>query len=240
MSTMGSIIGAYLGGEAQTKSAEKAARSQEKMADRSNKLLREMWETGRADLAPFLAIELAGAQIGKENLERLNAMASGGFKASEGYKFRLGEGINAFDKSAVAGGRSRNADMSRFVSGLSSDEYDKYMNLIRSLAGTSTGYVGQSVGAGNAFAQGAGVNNRYAGNAAAQAALTAGQAQANLWNTVGQAPGNAWSTWQYMRPQQQYGSQPQYYGGGYGGGAGGMNTGAPAHVGAGGTTAFGM
>ena len=88
-----------------------------------------MYEQSRSDLEPFRQLELEGAKIGTEAMNQLRDKVEkgpGDFKSSEGYNWTLDQGINALDKSAVAGGRSRNADTMKYAQGLASTEYDNF------------------------------------------------------------------------------------------------------------------
>ena len=200
----GMVLGSLLGSKSQGKSTEKAASIQSDAAREANALQKYMYETNRADMQPFRDIELRGANVGIQNLDRMNALMSPGFKESEGYKFNLGQGVNALDRSAIPMGRSRNADIMRFSQGLASKEYNTYLDRVQGLAGTSTGYANAMSGAGQGYANAFGRNVRYGGDAAAQSALAGGRAQAQMWNTIGNAPANAFALYNmYQQPTAQ-------------------------------------
>ncbi len=134
------------------------------------------------------------------------------FETSEAYKFNLGQGVNALDRSAVAGGRSRNADTMKYAQGMASNEYGNYMNRIQNLASVNTGYANSLATGGTNYANQVGQNNQYAGNAQAQGALANGQSQAQMYNSMGNMPMNAMAMYNmYNQPQQQQ-QAPQYTG----------------------------
>jgi hypothetical protein len=204
---IGAGIGASMNGsDAQVDAANNAASAQMQAAREANAMQRYMYDTNRSDMEPFRDIELQGANIGIENLERMNSIVSPGFKQSEAYNFNLNEGINALDKSAVASGRSRNSDTMRFASGLASNEYNNYLNRIQNLAGVNTGYANALTGAGQNYANRAGFNTRYAGDASAQGALAAGQSEAQMWGNLGAAPLNALSAYSMYQQPNTYGN----------------------------------
>jgi len=246
---IGAIMGAGLGAsmnatDAQTEAARNASNTQMQSAREANALQKYMYDTTRADTQPFRDIELQGANIGINAMDQLydKAMAGpGDFKASDAYKWNLSQGINALDKSAVAGGRSRNADTMRFASGLASNEQDNFLrryydslNPLQSLARVQTGYNNALNSAGQNYAGNSGTNLRYAGDAAAQGLLAGGQAEAQKWNMLGAAPMNAMAAYNmYQQPNQV----PYSYGNALGYAA--APTG-PFHMGQFKTTAYGM
>jgi len=219
----GTLISSYLSSKSQKSAAKSAANAQTSAANQANAMQRYMYDTNRSDMQPFRDIELRGANIGIDSMEQLQDRTKAGpgdFKASEGYRWTLGQGVNALDKSAVAGGRSRNADTMNYAKGLASTEYDNHLrryydslNPLQSLSRVQTGYQNAMAGAGQNYANQAGANSLYAGDAAAQAALAGGQARAQMWNTMGNIPMNAMSMYNmYNQPQpQQNTGTPQAY-----------------------------
>lgn len=215
-----SLVGNVISSKSQKSAASDASYVQQQSASEANALQRYMYDKNRADTAPFRDIELQGANIGLNAMNELYDKSVAGpgdfnFDASEGYKWKLGEGLKALDSSAIASGRSRNADTINYAEGLASTEYDNArnrwqseyynsLNPLQSLAKVQTGYNNAMGTAGQNYANSAGVNSRYAGDAAAQAALAGGQANAQMWNTIGNMPMNALSAYNmYQQPTQQ-------------------------------------
>ena len=209
MSTISSIIGAYMGSESQEDAAETSAQMQQSIADKNIALTREIYEQNRADLAPFREIELAGARTGLKANEQLYNEISGGFEQSPSYQWNLDQGIKSLDKSALSGGVSKNADAMNYASGLASNEYQNYLNTLKGLSGVNTGYATSAATNANQYAgQIAGINTDLSNNLA-NYYLSMGQNTANLWNQVGQSGSNALS---------DYLMYSNAFGGGSGGG----------------------
>jgi len=232
LSPVTEIVGGILGADSQADAARDAANAQRRSAQESNALARYMYDTSRADMKPFY-------EIGLENLQRYNDIMSNPFKESEAYKFNLNETINALDKSAVAGGVSRNTDIMNRASGLASQEENNWLNRLAGLGATGSNAAGMMGQYGNAYANQVMGNNRYAGDASAQAALVGGQSKANMWNMLGGLPGNILSTYNSNQTQT---SAPYSYGNAL------SNAQAPtpirykpgAYIGQFGNTAYGM
>ena len=180
-----SIIGAKVGSDA----AGDAAAAQAQGANDSAALQREFYYQNRADLAPY-------QDVGSNALYNLAALhgveyanapgtfddrartAASRFVASPGYKFRLGEGVKALDRSAAARGQLLSGAQTKAVQGygqnLASDEYGNYVNRLANLAGVgqaasrSAATLGANAGArvGNALASaGAARASGYTGRA---------------------------------------------------------------------------
>ena len=137
---VGTIIGSIISGNA----AKKAAKEQTKAADKATDIqlqaqreaiaaLQEMYDTSRADLAPY-------REAGSEALNTLTAETKPGgdfskdftaadFETDPGYQFRLSEGMKALERSASARGGVLSGrtlkDINRFGQEYASDEYNK-------------------------------------------------------------------------------------------------------------------
>lgn len=76
-------------------------------------------------------------------------------EGTPGYQFRLGQGINAIDRSAAARGMlnsgNRLYDLENYAQGLASAEYDNQLNRLMTLSGATTG---SPAAAGQALMQG--------------------------------------------------------------------------------------
>ena len=185
--------------------SRKAANQQADVAREAQSSTDEQYWQSRADLEPFRRIELQGANIGLDSMKRLQSKVNAGpgnFKASEGYKWTLGEGIKSLDKSAVAGGRSRNADTMKYAEGLASTEYDNFMkryydNLtpLQSLARVQTGATSQQVGANQTYANQTSNNLTNIGTANATGTIN----QANSWTSGVNNALNNYMAWKYAK-----------------------------------------
>jgi hypothetical protein len=124
----------------------------------------------RRDLTPYKSGGLAG-QFG---------YSDGGFQASPGYQFRLGEGIKAVERSAAArgllGSGATMKGIQRYGEGLASSEYENYANALRSMAG-----IGQT------SAQATGAQGIATGQGIAQSITQAGNARASGYANTGAA-----------------------------------------------------
>jgi len=196
------FVGGLLGADAQADAAEHAANQQRAIARENNALSRYMYNTNRADMKPFY-------DIGLENLKRYNDIMSNPFKESDAYKFNLNETINALDKSAVAGGVSRNADIMNRASGLASQEENNWLNRLAGLGATGTNAAGMMGQYGNMYTNQVMGNNQNTSDALQQAALVGGQSKANMWNMLGGLPGNILSAY---TSNQTSGGKPYSYG----------------------------
>jgi hypothetical protein len=141
----GSLLGGVLGG----KGASKAAKAQTQLGQQALQLQQQMYNQGRADLAPWR--EAGGQAIGQGL-----AMLQPGYDytASPGYQFRLGEGLRGVENSAAArgllqsGGTLKGID--KYAEGLAASDFNDQFNRTMAVAGggqqaaTSTGQFGQN------------------------------------------------------------------------------------------------
>lgn len=128
-----------------------AAAQQEKAAKEAMGLQREMWETQRADQAPWL-------EAGRNSLAqllRLNADPSS-IASSPAFQFRLAEGQKALERSAAARGGLNSGgfmkDLTRYSQGLASDEYGNQWNRLAGLAGVGQNSAQSLGGLGSNYA----------------------------------------------------------------------------------------
>ena len=159
--------------DASRKSANQQADAAKAATDKTDE---QYWQT-RADLEPFRKIELEGAKIGIDSMKKLQGQVDKGpgqFKESDSYKWTLGQGIKALDKSAVSRGVSRNADTINYAEGLASGEIDNFLRRYResltplqSLSRVQTGSNAQQAGANQAYAGQVGQTIQNAGDASA-------------------------------------------------------------------------
>jgi len=178
-------VGTYLGSRESNKGAGKAADASERAAQLQVDEQHRQFDITQGNLAPWL-------QAGNWGLGKQQDFLKGdfsGFESSPDYKYALQEGTNSIDHSAAArgglfgGGHTR--DLTRFASGLATQNADNYYNKLTGLS--QTGYnTGNSLGAlGANMATNIGNAYQNAGNARASAYTAQGNANANMWNNLG-------------------------------------------------------
>lgn len=165
-------LGAIVGGALGFLGSRSAGRAQERAADASTALRREIYGETTGRLQPY-------ATAGSDALNRLTGLlgVNGDFEMSPAAMFALTEGRDAIEAGAAArgglySGRSMEA-LERLRSGLAAQDRDNQVNRLFDLAG-----MGQSAAAGQGtaginFARSAGDNILQAGNAQA-ASIMAG------------------------------------------------------------------
>lgn len=160
------VVGAgssYLSGKEQAKSAQKGTAAEERIAAENRELQRELVDQQREDFAPW-------RDVGQKALDQIWAgVESGEFQVGDidvtkdpGYQFRMGQGVEALDKSAAARGRllsgAQQKGVTDYAQNVASNEYanayareaNKKAKQYNILSNLSTG--GQSSAAGQAQA----------------------------------------------------------------------------------------
>ena len=107
--------------------ADKAADIQQQSSAEALALEREMYQQGRADIAPW-------REAGGEAITDVNALIKGGpgeFEESPGYQFTLDEGQRGIERAMSATGRLGSGAHLRagteFAEGMASTEYDNFL-----------------------------------------------------------------------------------------------------------------
>jgi hypothetical protein len=153
----------------QSEALQQAAQTQSGATDAQLALLREMYQTTRADQAPW-------RDAGTNALAAMMQAAGPTYTQSPGYDFRMSEGIRAIDNAATArgmlGSGARDKALLRFGQGLAADDYNTWFNRLAGLAGTGQTATNATAASGQNFA-----NN---------AAAATGQGATNLANIYGQ------------------------------------------------------
>lgn len=166
-----SILGGVLGG----KGAKKAANAEVKLGQQALALQKQMFEQGRADLAPWR--EAGGQAIG-QGLAML--MPGYNHTTSPGYQFRLSEGLRAVDSGAASKGMLMSGgtikDEMRFGQGLAADDFNDQFNRVMAVASGGQQAATSSVAAGQNYANSA--SGTLANIGQAKASGYAGQNQA--------------------------------------------------------------
>lgn len=175
-----SIFSGLLGSNAASKATDAGVQASEK----NTALARDIFNLTRAD-------NTLGRNVGNQSLMALAQLtglvptAAGQqspisqFQKSPGYQFRLGEGVNAIDRSAASRGLLNSGGtlkaLTRYGQGVGSDEFNNYTNRLGMLAGFGTQANANNANAGANFQTGA----TQANNAAAQARISGYTGQAN-------------------------------------------------------------
>jgi hypothetical protein len=161
--------------KAQQQAIQQAAQTQQRGTDAQVNLLRQMYEQGRADLAPYRA-------AGTSALGTYAGQVNQPFQVSPGYQFAQDEGMRAIlnnqaTRGMLGSGQTLRATQ-RFGQGLANQEYGTYLNRLAALSGigqtaATTGAQGaQTYGGQAAGAMGQGTNalaNLAVGQGAARA-----------------------------------------------------------------------
>lgn len=188
---LGSLLGlgsSLIGAGAGIYAANEAADAGAAAADKSAAVQKYAFDTTRSDLAPQ-------RQVGETALYSLADLLgiprrspdggmtpAGGFTATPGYQFRLGEGIKALDRSAAASGRlfsgGQSKAVQRYGEGLASDEFKNYQGGLQTLAGF-----------GNSANQTQSAANAALGSGLAQSATNAGNARISGYTSAGNIAG---------------------------------------------------
>ena len=178
---------AAYGANQQRKAGKDIARG----ANAATALQREMYETTRADQAPWLE---AGHRAVSQ-LERLNAGDYSGFTESPDYIFTRDQGIKALDRSAAARGTQFSggqlAELARLSGGFANQAYGDYYNRIAQLAGMGQNASGIVAGSATNYANQAGANAMTAAGARADSRI----AQASTYGQLGDQLTTAFNRW---------------------------------------------
>ena len=181
--------GAIAGGVMQNRAAGRAADAQRDAANAGIAEQQAAREQAQQNIAPYLG-------FGQEGVAGLRGLMADpdSIRNSAAYQWQVGQGINALDRSAAAGGSlgsgGHSADLVRFGQGLASQEYGNQWARLMGVAG-----LGQNaaVGAGNMGQQSANaIGNLYGniGQAGAGQAINSANAWGNALQGVAGAAGN--------------------------------------------------
>lgn len=229
-----SIAGPVLGGLFGSDASENAADAQVKAGEASNATQLKMFETARADQAPWReagvnALNKLTGQV--DSLSRPFTMAD--FQADPGYQFRLGEGEKSINRAAAARGTFNSGGTLKalqrygqdYASGEFSNAYNRYnadrtnifnrLSAISGLGQTTSAQIGsQGIQTGRDMAQ----TTQGIGNARASGYV--GSA-----NAFSSAIGQGLNSYNQNRLIDRFMPQGGGGGGGYVGGYGGYDAG---------------
>lgn len=193
----GSILGSVIGG----RSARAAADTQADAMRQANELQRYMYDTTRADAAPY-------RQQGQWALQQYRNLLQnpGSIRRDPGYQFGLNQGVRALDRSAAARGMTMSGAqmqaMNRYGNDYASTKFDDSLRRLSVLAGLAQPMNSQTAAAGMNYANNAGNALMSAGDARAASQLAQGSIYGNALTQLAAAP------WWSQMAQQQTPVQP--------------------------------
>lgn len=204
---LGSIGAALVGaipGIVQGIGAGRAARAQERAGQDQLALQREMYETSRADIAPWLSAGQNALQAYMGELGFGEDGSYSGMQSSPAMQFMMNQGLEDLQSSAAARGNlwsgATGQAMERFRSGLASQEANNWLSRLANLGATGQNAAAMTGAASQNFAnQGAGAMANI-GNAQAAGAMGWG-------NALQQAIGGGLGMYGYNQPPWMAGQQ---------------------------------
>lgn len=184
-------LGSYLGSDSGLKTlgnvgstlinayqSNQALGAQQDATREANALQKYMYDTTRADWAPYRALGSVGTTGYANLLKDPSSITS-----NPGYQFQLGQGQQAIDRSAASKGSLYSGATlkasQRFGQGLASTSYDNALSRFGNAAQIGATGVSGSAAAGTNYANQAGANTTGLGNAAAGQALYNGSLYGN-------------------------------------------------------------
>lgn len=117
------------------------------------------------------------------------------FLTSDGYQFRLGQGMDAINKGYAARGTLQSGAAMKALNAYGQDqassEFGKYLGYLTGQQQVGLGATNAVMGVGTNYANAVSANNNNAGDAAANAALARGNANAGMYSSIAGGIGNA-------------------------------------------------
>jgi hypothetical protein len=173
------VIGGLLGQGAQLIGANKASDAIGSAADKSNELLRYMYDTTRNDNLP--ALNARNQALGQASGLLANPSSIAG---DPGYQFQLDQGIKAYGNSGAAKGMRLSGQQAKALTQYGQDyagtKLTESVNRLMAVASGGQAGAGTIANAGGQYANGAAANTQTAGNALS-----------NLYMGTGTGIGNA-------------------------------------------------
>jgi hypothetical protein len=226
-----SMLGSSNAAEAQQAAAAQSAAAQREAADKSIAAQREMFDIGRADLAPYreggttaqnqlmTLLGIGGDKTAQGYGRCAKDFGMSDFTTDPGYQFRLEQGMKALNASAAAKGMGQSGanikGATEYGQNLGSQEYQNAFNRYQTnrtaqLAPLQSLYAGGQAAAAGSAAQagtlGANLGQTYTGlgQGLAQAAVAGGNAQASGYLNQANAVTNALNQGMSSYMQGQY------------------------------------
>lgn len=224
-SAVAGIGGAIISSNAAGNAADQAAQA----AAANNALQRDIYQKNTANLQPWMTRgNAAGAQqsallgLGGDANAAKNAFNK--FTGSDGYQFRLGQGLTAVNNNyATMGALNSGAALKAlndYAQGQASNEFGRYMGYLDNLDQRGMAAGSALAGVGQNYANAVSSNNNNAAGAAGNAAIASGNAWSNalggvaggLAQTFGSSyGGGSWNTGVNPRPLQGTATAPSGY-----------------------------
>jgi hypothetical protein len=226
-----SLIGSSKAADAQQAAAAQSAAAQREAADKSIAAQREMFDIGRADLAPYrqggtaaqnqlmALLGIGGDQAAPGYGKYARDFGMSDFTTDPGYQFRLEQGMKALNASAAAKGMGQSGanikGATEYGQNLGSQEYQNAFNryqtnraaqldpLFKLYSGGQASAAGSAAQAG-ALGQNLGQTYTGLGQGLAQAAVAGGNAQASGYLNQANAVTNALNQGMSSYTQNQY------------------------------------
>jgi len=144
------------------------------------------------DLAPYTTPPYVPAQSQPTGTNALSAFDT--YKNSNGYQFRMNEGLNALASNFRARGVSQSGaamkSMLRYGQDYGSNELGKYIGYLSNQQGVGLSAASAQAGVGQNYANALSANNQNQADALGNAALLKGQANNSLYGAAAGAIGN--------------------------------------------------
>jgi len=204
-------LGAIIGGVASIGSAlisssasSDASAAASAAADKNNAIQQEVRGQNTANLSPFMARGNAAGDA-RNNLLGLGTDPTGAanafntYRGSDGYQFRVGQGVNALNTGYAAHGALDSGAAMKAIDtygqGMASDEFGKYMGYLGDQQNVGLSGANALAGVNTNFANSTSSNNNNAAGAAGNAAISSANAinggMNNFAKIFGQQQGSA-------------------------------------------------
>lgn len=227
IAAIASVAAPIIGGVMASNAANKAAKTQAASADRATELQREMYEKNLELQKPFYEAGLTGQNALLQYLglggDKTAANYGAGMRPftpsmmyeDPGYQFRLGEGINALNKTAAARGGMMSGralkEAERYGQNYASNEYNNAFNRYYEQRNQMLNPLQSLLGQAQTSANQQGVMGANYGTRAGENMMAAANARASGYvggaNALNQALGGAYKNYQALPSSQPYGGQ---------------------------------
>lgn len=169
--------------------ADKAAKIAQQTADKNNAFAQGIYNSNKALEQPTIdrgntAGSAYNALLGLGGDSASANQAFQNYQNSDGYQFRLGQGLNAVNASAFAKGGGLSGatlkGLNDYAGGSASDEFSKYLGQLQTPISAGLSATGALAGQGTVLANQVASSNNTASTAAQNAALASGQGLGSL------------------------------------------------------------
>lgn len=172
--------------------AGKASKAATDAATQNNNLQRDIYNQNKATLSPFVnngttagnyynaLLGLPGANGGANDNRPGAQQAFNTFQNSDGYQFRMGEGMKALNTGYAARGLIQSGaamkGINSFAQGAASDEFGKYLGQLGNQQAVGLSAANAQAGVGTNYANAVSNNNNSAASAVGNAAIAGANA----------------------------------------------------------------